>query len=137
MSKSIAFILTAFIGASALAQAPAASASQAKSEITKLQCDGEYSNFVTGVKDIADTGGYVEVQKSSVKVVSVIGFEGSYVVSSTNESRICFVAPDDKRMQGCLNRFTGKLSLYQRATKPDRFDQLWNGKCSPARPLFQ
>jgi len=109
----------------------------AKQEITRLQCDGEYSNFVTGVKDIADTGGYVEVQKSRVKVVSVLGFARTYVVNLTNESRICFVASDDKNMQGCLNRFTGNLSLYQRVNQSDRLDQLWSGKCSPARPLFQ
>lgn len=115
----------------------AAASVHAKQEITRLQCDGEYSNFVTGVKDIADTGGYVEVQKSRVKVVSVLGFERTYVVNLTNESRICFVASDDKNMQGCLNRFTGNLSLYQRVNQSDRLDQLWSGKCSPARPLFQ
>jgi hypothetical protein len=109
----------------------------AKQEITRLQCDGEYFNFVTGVKDIADTGGYVEVQKSRVKVLSVLGFERTYIVNLTNESRICFVASDDKNMQGCLNRFTGNLSLYQRVNQSDRLDQLWSGKCSPARPLFQ
>jgi hypothetical protein len=115
----------------------AAASVHAKQEITRLQCDGEYSNFVTGVKDIADTGGYVEVQKSRVKVVSVLGFERTYIVNLTNESRICFVASDDKNMQGCLNRFTGNLSLYQRVNQSDRLDQLWSGKCSPARPLFQ
>lgn len=112
----------------------------ANQEITRLQCDGEYSNFVTGVENIANTGGYVEVHKSHVKVVSVLGFERTYVVNLTNESRICFVASDGKNMDGCLNRFTGNLSLYQRVKlvdRLDRIDQLWSGKCSPARPLFQ
>jgi hypothetical protein len=114
---------------------------QAQQEILKLQCDGRYSNFLTGYKDVVDTGGYVEVQKSNVKVVSVIGFEGNYAVYSDNESRICFVNPEDKLTQGCLNRFTGELQLHQQSKKPRQgdfggFDQLWNGKCSPARPLF-
>ena len=114
----------------------AAASVQAQSERTRLQCDGEYSNFLTGVRDVPDTGAYVEVRKSSVKVVSVIGFEGNYVVNFSNESRICFAASEDERIQGCLNRFTGKLSLHQRNKNPERFDQLWSGKCSPARPLF-
>lgn len=114
----------------------AATSVQAQSERTRLQCDGQYSNFLTGVRDVPDTGGYVEVRKSNVRVVSVIGFEGDYVVNFSNESRICFAASEDERIQGCLNRFTGNLSLNQRNKHPERFDQLWSGKCSPARPLF-
>jgi hypothetical protein len=112
-----------------------ASPVQAQPEKTRLQCDGRYSDFLSGHTDIADTGGYVEVQKSKVKVVSVVGFDGNYAVNSVNESRICFVKPEDKRIQGCLNRFTGELSLHQ-SMNSQKFDQLWRGKCSPARPLF-
>lgn len=110
-------------------------------EITRLQCDGKYSNFLTGYRDIGDKGGYVEIQKTSVKVVSVIGFEGTYAVYSANEARVCFTHPADKRIQGCLNRLSGELQLHQQSKKPRTgefggFDQLWQGRCSPARPMF-
>ena len=113
----------------------------AQQEVTRLQCDGKYSNFLTGYRDIGDKGGYVEIQKTSVKVVSVIGFEGTYSVYSANEARVCFTHPEDKLTQGCLNRFSGELQLHQQSKKPRTgdfggFDQLWQGKCSPARPMF-
>ena len=113
-----------------------ASSVQAQPEKTRLQFDGKYSNFLTGHKDITDTGGYVEVQKSDVKVVAIIGFEGNFAMNLANGSRICFVKPEDKRTQGCLNRFTGELHLHQQSSKPQQLDQLWSSKCSPARLLF-
>ena len=113
----------------------------AQQEITRLQCDGKYSNFLTGYRDVPDKGGYVEIQKSSVKVVSVIGFEGTYAVYSANEARVCFKHPEDKLIQGCLNRLSGQLQLHQQSKKPrpshfGGFDQLWGGTCTPARPMF-
>lgn len=37
----------------------------AQQEITRLQCSGKYSNFLTGYKDIGDNGGYVEFRKTA------------------------------------------------------------------------
>ena len=113
----------------------------AQQEVTRLQCDGKYSNFLTGYRDIGTKGGHVEIQKTSVKVVSVIGFEGTYAVYLADEARVCFTHPEDKLFQGCLNRFNGQLQLHQQSKKPrpgdfGGFDQLWDSKCSPARPLF-
>ena len=109
--------------------------------VTRLQCDGKYSNFLTGYKDVEVRGGYVEIQKASVKVVSVIGFEGTYAVHLANEAQVCFVHPEDRLIQGCLNRLTGRLQLSQQSKKPRTgdfggFEQLWDGKCTPARPTF-
>lgn len=119
----------------------ASTSALAQEEVRRLQCDGKYSNFLTGNKDVVNKGGYVEVQKSSVRIVSVIGFEGNYSVHFTNESRVCFIDPKDKLIQGCLNRFSGELQLHQQSKNPRQgdfgaFDQFWDGKCSPARPLF-
>lgn len=119
----------------------ATSSAPAQQKVTRLQCDGKYSNFLTGYRDVVDRGGYVEIQETTVKVVSVIGFEGTYTVHSANEARVCFTHPEDKLILGCLNRFTGQLQLNQQSKKPrpgdfGGFDQLWDGKCSPARPMF-
>ena len=113
----------------------------AQHEITRLQCDGKYSNFLTGYRDVPDKGGYVEVQKSSVKVVSIIGFEGTYAVRTANEAGVFFVHPENNLIQGSLNRLSGKLQLHQQSKKPrpgdfGGFDQLWEGICTPARPMF-
>ena len=113
----------------------------AQHEVTRIQCDGKYSNFLTGYRDVADKGGYVEVQKSSVKVVSVIGFEGTYAVRTADEARVFFVHPENNLIQGSLNRFSGQLQLHQQSKKPrpgdfGGFDQLWEGTCTPARPMF-
>ncbi len=113
----------------------------AQQEVIRLQCSGKYSNFLTGHRDIGNKGGYVQVYGNSVKVVSVIGFEGTYVLYSTNEAGVCFIHPEDKLFQGCLNRLTGQLQLHQQSKKPrpgdfGGFDQLWDGTCNPARPIF-
>lgn len=114
----------------------AATTVHAQAKTTKLQCDGEFSNFLTGMTGFQDTGGYVEVGNSSVKVVQVLGYEGNYFINRSDESRICFVAPEDKRMQGCLNRFTGNLSFTTQNGPTERIEKAWTGKCTPARPLF-
>lgn len=124
-------ILMLIVSTSALAQ----------QDVTRLQCDGKYSNFLTGYKDVENGGGYVEIQKTSVKVVSIFGFDGTYTVYLANEAQACFKHPGDGLIQGCLNRLTGQLQLSQQSKKPrpgdfGGFDQLWNGKCSPARPIF-
>ena len=113
----------------------------AQREVTRLQCDGKYSNFLTGYRDVDTKGSYVEIQKAGVKVISLIGFDGTYDVYSSNEARICFVHPEDKLVQGCLNRFSGQLQLHQQSKEPRAgdyggFDQLWEGNCTSARPLF-
>jgi len=119
----------------------AATSALGQQEVTRLQCDGKYSNFLTGYRDVPDKGGYVEVQKSSVKVVSVLGFEGTYAVRNANEARVFFVHPEDNLIQGSLNRFSGQLQLHQQSKKPrpgdfGGFDQLWEGTCRSARPMF-
>lgn len=130
-TKRVFAILIAVAGAPASAQP----------EVTHLQCDGKYSNFLTGYRDVQDKGGYVEVQKSSVRVVSVIGFEGTYAVRTANEARVFFVHSDDNLIRGSLNRFSGQLQLHQQSKKPRSgdfggFDQMWEGTCTTARPMF-
>jgi len=129
--RPIVVFLTAIIASHALAQ----------QDVTRLQCDGKYSNFLTGYRDVPDKGGYVEIRKTNVKVVSVIGFEGAYDVRTADEARVFFVHPENKLIQGSINRFTGQLQLHQQSKKPrpgdfGGFDQLWEGTCSPARRMF-
>ena len=86
----------------------------AQSEVTRLQCNGKYSNFLSGYQDVPDNGGYVEIRKSTVKVVAIIGFEGTYNVhTATNEAKVFFVHPDDRLILGSINRFTGQLQMNQ------------------------
>lgn len=113
----------------------------AQPDVTRLQCDGKYSNFLSGHRDVPSKGGYVEIHKSSVKVVSIVGFEGTYNVHTTNEAQLSFVHPEDKLFQGSINRFSGQLQLHQQSKNPRAgdfggFDQLWEGTCTPARRLF-
>ena len=129
--RPIVVFVTAIIASHALAQ----------QDVTRLQCDGKYSNFLTGYRDVPDKGGYVEIRNTSVKVVSVIGFEGAYDVHTADEARVFFVHPENKLIQGSINRFTGQLQLHQQSKKPrpgdfGGFDQLWEGTCSPARRKF-
>jgi hypothetical protein len=121
-----------------LAGAPAAWAQQGTAS---LQCDGKYSNFLRGVRDVEQRGGYVEVRQDSVKVAGIPGFEATYKVSTKGDKAICFAHPTDKLFQGCINRFSGQLSLSKLSARPrpgdhGKLDLLWYGNCRTARPLF-
>jgi hypothetical protein len=105
------------------------------------QCDGKYSDFLRGTRDVEHRGGYVEVSQDSVRVVAIPGFEATYKVSTRGDKAICFVLPADKLFQGCINRFSGQLSLSKLSAKPrpgefGRLDLLWYGNCRTAKPLF-
>ncbi len=113
----------------------------AQSDVTGLQCEGNYSEFLSGLRDVPNKGGYVEIQKSSVKIVAVIGFEGTYKVHTANEASVFFMHPDDELIQGSINRFTGQLQIHQQSKKPRSgdfggFDRMWEGTCTPAHRMF-
>ena len=110
--------------------------------VARLQCDGKYSDFLRGTRDVESRGAYVEVTRESVKVVSIPGFEASYKVSTVSDTAICFALSADKLVQGCINRFSGQLSLSKLSAKPRSgdvgggVDLLWYGTCRTAKALF-
>jgi hypothetical protein len=118
-----------------------ASLAWAQQGTARLQCDGKYSDFLRGTRDAESRGGYVEVSQDSVKLVGIPGFEATYKVSTKGDKAICFVLPADKLFQGCINRFSGQLSLSKLSAKPrpgehGKLDLLWYGNCRTAKPLF-
>ncbi len=121
-----------------LAAAPIAWAQQGPA---RLQCDGKHSDFLRGTRDVESRGGYVEVGQDSVKVVAIPGFDATYKVTTRGERAICFIHPTDRLFQGCINRFTGQLSLTRQSAKPGpdgagKAELLWYGNCRTAKPLF-
>lgn len=119
----------------------AASIAWGQQGTARLQCDGKHSDFLRGTRDVESRGGYVEVRHDSVKVVSIPGFDATYKVSTKGVRAICFVHPTDKHLQGCINRFSGQLSLTKLSTRPRSadfggVDLLWYGSCRPEKPLF-
>ena len=119
----------------------AASIAWGQQGTARLQCDGKHSDFLRGTRDVESRGGYVEVGRDSVKVIAIPGFDATYKVSTKGVRAICFVHPTDKHLQGCINRFTGQLSLTKLSTKPRSADfggadLLWYGNCRPEKPLF-
>jgi hypothetical protein len=119
----------------------ASSVAWAQHGTTRLQCDGKYSDFLRGTRDVDSRGGYVEVRKDSVKVVSIPGFDATYRVSTNSDTAICFVLEAEPLFQGCINRFSGQLSITKQSATPrpgdaGRVDRLWYGTCRPAKPLF-
>jgi len=119
----------------------AASAAWAQQGTARLQCEGKFSDLLHGSRDVESRGGYVEVRKDSVKVVSIPGFDATYAVSTSSNTAICFVLPADRLFQGCINRYSGQLSMSKLSAKPRAgqaggVDLLWYGSCHPAKPLF-
>src|SRR3990172_10008717 len=119
----------------------AASVVWAQQGPARLQCDGKHSDFLRGTRDVESRGGYVEVARDSVKVVSIPGFDATYKESTKGVRAICFVHPTDKHLQECINRFSGQLSLTKLSTRPRSadfggVDLLWYGSCRPEKPLF-
>lgn len=119
----------------------AASVAWAQQGSTRLQCDGKYSDFLRGIRDVESRGGYVEVRKDSVRVVAIPGFDATYTVNTNSDTAICFVLSTDRLFQGCINRFSGQLSMSKLSAKPRSgesggVDLVWYGNCRPAKPLF-
>ena len=119
----------------------AISGAWAQQGITRLQCDGTFSDYIKNIQNVESRGGYVEIRRDSIKVVEIIGFAETYSIVSTSEASICFALPSDKLLLGCLNRFSGELSMNRQRTTPQsgdfgRFEKIWTGVCRPAKPLF-
>lgn len=113
----------------------------AQQTVTRLQCDGKYSSYVDKVQDAPTKGGFVEIRKDAVKLLAFPVFnapDGStYRVSNETEASICFQLPDDKKFSGCLNRFSGVLTLTKwNASNSKKIDYLYTGECRLAKPLF-
>lgn len=118
-----------------------ASASWAQQEVTRLQCDGKFSNYVQDVRDVVNQGGYVEIRKDAVKLVAILGFDGVYKILGEDAAQVFFELANDKLLLGNINRFSGELYVYRRRAKPvsgdyGGFEKIWNGACRPAKPLF-
>lgn len=121
-----------------LAISPGAIAQQ---DVTRLQCDGSFSQYSRNLQDVPLSGGYVEVLSNGVRVAGILNFgsgNSSYRISHSDESGICFVHPSDNRTWGCLNRLNGELQLTTRAQedKLSPVTLIYTGKCRPVRPLF-
>lgn len=120
----------------------ASSLAWAQQGTSRLQCDGKSSDFLHGTRDVESRGGYVEVSRDRVKVAAIPGFEATYNVTTVSHTAVCFVHPTDKLFQGCINRFSGQLSLSKLSTKPRSgdvgggVDLLWYGSCRTAKALF-
>lgn len=119
----------------------AASGSWAQQEVTRLQCDGTFSNYLQNALEVPNQGGYVEIRKHSVKLVSIYGFDGDYEILNSNEAKVYFGLADDRLLLGNLNRFSGELSVNRQRAKPiggdfGGFEKVWRGKCRPAKPMF-
>lgn len=118
----------------------ASSCALAQQSITRLQCEGNYTNYQNNIHDLKIKGGFIEIQKDNVKVVEILGFaspEGTkYLVSSTNEARVCFKFDANSQYFGCLNRFSGELQLSQMSEDRNKIVQLYNGNCYPIKSLF-
>ena len=119
----------------------ATSEAWAQQGITRLQCDGNFSNFVQNIRDVEVRGGYVEIRKDSVRVLSIVGFsspEGTtYRISREYEANVSFVHPTDELYYGSLNRLSGRLQLFHLAEKSgNKLSQIFYGDCRTAKPLF-
>ena len=74
----------------------------AQQGLTRLQCDGQYSNFDSDsdTRGLEIHGGYLDVSKETVKFVSIVGFATTYDISFENETTVCFVLQTNKFYSG-------------------------------------
>ncbi|OGS01250.1 MAG: hypothetical protein A3G41_05855 [Elusimicrobia bacterium RIFCSPLOWO2_12_FULL_59_9] len=119
----------------------AASAAQAQQGVTRLQCDGTYSDYVQNIRDVPTRGVYLEIRKGEVKVYSVPAFgtnEGTiYRTNRETEASVCFILASNDNLYGCVNRFSGEINLMkQSTTDKNKMDSIFLGNCRTAKPLF-
>lgn len=109
---------------------------------TNLECHGTYSNYATtNIREIPVSGIFVQVSNDSVKVQGAMGLDATYTVTNRQGNGIGFQLDSNKKFSGFLNRFSGQLSLMERAgaVKSDggfKTRQILNAVCTKASAIF-
>jgi hypothetical protein len=105
-------------------------------EPTRLQCEGTYDNYtIAGAREIPIKGIYLEISGERVKVEGALGFNATYSIITRKENGIGFQLESNQAYGGFLNRFSGQLSLMEKASA-ETVNQTLTAFCSKARPLF-
>ncbi len=118
-----------------------ASETWAQAEVIRLQCDGNYSDFSTDIRNVESRGDFVEIKKDTVRLVDFVMFAGpkgvTYRITDSNETRIAFMLPTNTSYGGTLNRLSGNISLsVQDPINENKLRAIYSGVCRPAKPLF-
>ena len=110
------------------------------STITKLQCDGAFSDFEQQVENVAFKGMYVEVGSSAVRISGAPDFDGTYEIVNRKDEGVGFQSGKNKDIEGFLGRFSGQFSVSEKAglnsdTAP-KVKRFIRAVCAKAQPLF-
>ena len=106
--------------------------------VTRLQCDGKFSDFSQGESlEFSVEGVVVRVKTDRMSITGSAGFDGDYKISSRPENGVSFVSITNSMYGGFLNRFSGALDLTaSRDANRTGFKFLYIAKCTKANPLF-
>lgn len=109
---------------------------------TNLDCHGTYSNYASAdIRENPVSGIYIQVSNDSVKVQGAAGLDATYTVINRQDNGIGFQLDSNKAFSGFLNRFSGQLSLMERAGAVNadgsfQTRQILNAVCTKASAIF-
>ena len=108
--------------------------------ITKLQCNGTYTNFGMQLQDVPLNGIYIEISGNRVRVFGAAGFDGTYAIVTRLEHGMGLQHEFNHSYGGFLNRFSGTLSLTEKGKIGSdgsyKLNQLLTAMCGKAKLLF-
>lgn len=102
---------------------------------TKLICDGKYHRFDKPLSEAPQRGIFIDISATKLRIDGSTGFDGSYVVTQTDERIVQFAKESDPAVRGFLNRLNGDLSLGHFRDAKNRTEGL-AAECKIAKHMF-
>ena len=102
---------------------------------TKLICDGKYNRFDKPASEVPQRGIFIDISATKLKIDGSTGFDGSYVVTQTDERLVQFAMETNPSVRGFLNRLNGDLSLGHFKDAKNRTEGL-AAECKHAKHMF-
>jgi len=108
-------------------------------QLTKLQCDLVFSswNLKPPAIDVLKKGVIVDVDLKTVTIQGSTAFDGTYLVSRRTQRNINLDSPARPGYLGVIDRLSREINLVQFADDGKTVQQIANGHCQSAKPLFQ